>query len=343
MDGEIVADQKNDPWASAAAAYKPQPGAQSAPAASSDDWKVWQEKGSSSQAEPEGFLQSLGSSLGITPPTETPSLKDAAISGIGGPVVPIAKSLYQGGKRSAGELKQGIQALASGNPAAGLQHAITAIPVLGPTLDKASDQYADQNYTGEAGTLMGGASQIAPMLVGGLDAIKPNRPTFGEIPTRAKAGKLFDSVMKDAANQPVELTRTNPLLERAMQLSDRGHGTVTPLDKLFQRIQQTQPLDYAEARDRASALSSLTGEDKIRATKTLQAETKNISHAFNQDIGDAAAAVGRGEDYEKAMQIYRQASQLRDGLKNAAKYGAGAAGAAVVGPKLYGFIKSVAQ
>jgi len=203
----------------------------------------------------------------------------------------------------------------------------------------ASSIEADPNRAfPEAMGSIGGAGIAAPMAEMGLSGISK---VADMVPTKAKAGQLFDSVMKDAANQPVQLTRSMPILERAMQLSDAGHGTVTPLDKLYARINQTQPLEYSEARDRASALSSLTGEDKIRATKTLQGQAKQLSHAFNDDVGDAAAQVGRGEDYAKAMKTYRQASQIREGLKNAGKVATGAAATAVVGPKLYGYIRSI--
>lgn len=289
--------------------------------------------------EQEGLLHSFASSMGILPSGPEPPLKErlksAVVNATVGPIAP----LYEGGKRSAGELKQGVQAIASGNGYAGLQHAITAIPVLGPTLDKGADQYADKNYMGEAGTLLGGAGQMAPALLGGVDAVAQGRPMFGQIPTRANAGKLFESVMKDAATQPVQMTRSMPILERAMQLSDAGHGTVTPLDKLYARINQTQPLEYAEARDRASALSTLTGEDKIKATKTLQSQTKQLSHAFNDDIGDAAASVGRGEDYAKAMQTYRQAAQLREGMKRVGQGVGIATAASALAPPVYRFVR----
>jgi hypothetical protein len=141
------------------------------------------------------------------------------------------------------------------------------------------------------------------------------------IPSRAHAGRLFESVMSDAANQPVSLTKSLPALERAQQLSERGHGTIGALDSLYKRINQVNPLDYAEARDRASAISGLTGQDKINATKMLQREAKNFSHAFNEDIGSAAEQVGRGSDYLNAMKEYSQASKLRDVGIGAAKYG----------------------
>jgi hypothetical protein len=62
--------------------------------------------------------------------------------------------------------KQAGQFAKLGNWPGAVTSGISAIPVLGPMLDKAENQYADKNYGGEAGTLIGGASNIvAPKLL----------------------------------------------------------------------------------------------------------------------------------------------------------------------------------
>lgn len=158
-------------------------------------------------------------------------------------------------------------------------------------------------------------ASILGNLVGGADlglAAAEGGSLLGKIPTKAKAGRLFDEVADAANGQPVKLTRSTPILERAMQLSERGHGTITPLDRLYSRINTINPLAYEEARDRASALSRLTGEDQMRASPALKAHAKELSHAFNQDIGDTAEAVGKRPQYEKAMKQYARASRNRE-------------------------------
>src|SRR5581483_1900106 len=130
------------------------------------------------------------------------------------------------------------------------------------------------------------------------------------IPTKAGAGRLFESVMNDAATQPVKLTRSMEPLERAQQISARGGNTVSAVDNLYKRINTINPLDYREARDWASNLSRLSGQDAMNASPALRAQIGKLSHAFNEDVGDAAAAVGRGEDYAKAMRDYARAAKL---------------------------------
>ena len=176
-------------------------------------------------------------------------------------------------------------------------------------------------------------------VVGGADlggvAAEAGAPVMARIPTRAKAGALFENVMQDAGDQPVKLTRAMEPLERAQQLSARGGGTVGAVDNLYKRINTINPLDYREARDWASNLSRLTAQDSMSSSPALKAQVGKLSHAFNEDIGDTAASVGRGEDYAKAMRDYRRASMFNNAAKTTAKWaipaavGGGLAGTAL--------------
>jgi hypothetical protein len=164
-----------------------------------------------------------------------------------------------------------------------------------------------------AGNLVGGAD------VGGVLG-EAGGGILAKIPTRAKAGGMFENVMSKAATEPVDLTRSLPILERAQQLSARGHGSIGALDNLYKRINTVNPLDYREARDWASSLSRLNANDKMSASPSLQGEVGKLSHAFNEDVGGAAHRAGVGEDYEQAMRDYHRASQIRDTAKGIAKW-----------------------
>lgn len=222
-----------------------------------------------------------------------------------------------------------------GNTPGVASHLLSAVPFVGPAMDKMVDEapasafdekkpylsrVMDAATPGNVGTAVGTSTQVAPMLLSGADMAAPDRPLMGEIPTRAKAGKVFGSVMNDAADQPVNLTRSMKPLERAQQLSTRGHGTVSAADNLYKRLNTVNPLNYREARDWASGLSRLTANDTMNASPSLRSQVGELSHAFNEDIGDTAASVGRGEDYAKAMRDYRRASQLGNAAKTAAKW-----------------------
>lgn len=175
-------------------------------------------------------------------------------------------------------------------------------------------------------------------IVGGIDAGGMAPGVTDLIPTRGKAGQLFQSVMNDVGDRPVNLTRTMAPLERAQQLSARGHGNIALADNLYKRINTVNPLDYREARDWASGASRLSGQDKMSASPTLRSNFKQMSHALNEDIGDTASSAGRGEDYAKAMRDYRRAAAMADtasAVGNVAKRAAIPVALGAGGYKLY--------
>ena len=168
-------------------------------------------------------------------------------------------------------------------------------------------------------------------IVGGIDAAGLMPEALARVPTKEGAGRLFQSVMNEAGDKPVQLTRAMEPLERAQQLSARGHGTVSALDNLYKRINTINPLDYREARDWASSLSRLSAQDKMSASPSLRAQVGQLSHAFNEDVGDTAESVGRGPEYRRGMRDYRIASTVGDIAEKGKKYAVpaalGAAGA----------------
>lgn len=114
------------------------------------------------------FGKSLGKTFGLDADAPEPSMgdkvKEAAKVGIGGPLIPAVQGLYQGAKRSIGELGEAGKAALSGDKSGAAYHGIKALPIVGPGMDKAADEYADKNYAGELGTLTGTAIQAAPAI-----------------------------------------------------------------------------------------------------------------------------------------------------------------------------------
>ncbi len=322
-----------------------------------EDTSAWKPiEDTSPQPSQPGFFQNLGHAFGIGDgelASRLQQLKEhpvrTALEVAGGPAVQAvqaAESLYGGAKRSAGELSKAFQSAKEGNKAGAAVHAITAVPMVGPALNKMAEESPasepGQSYAsrvmadatpGNIGTALGTAAQVAPMALGALDTAAPERGLIAQIPSRARAGRTFESVMQSAKDQPVTLTRSMPFLERTQQLASRGAAPVRAADQLFQRVNTVNPLNYPEARDFASNLSGLSAAEKMAANPTMQRSVGQLSHAFNEDVGDAAAAAGRGEDYANAMKEYRRASQLRNAGGKIAKWaipaavGGGATGA----------------
>lgn len=306
-----------DPWVEAAKNFKAQPQSTAAPASGgNDDWKVWQDQGSGSDSsQPEGILQKIEDNWhSNTDPQNTGHPVVDAIHNIGGRA---AKTLVSPFVNLPETLK-------------GIGSEITAPPGLDDPIVQRAEEFS-QDYSKNKPlafeNLAGDAAGTA--LQGGLMGAGEN--VLEKVPTRAKAGQLFQHVMEKAGDQPVNLTRTMEPLERTQQLASAGGKPFGVADKLYQRINTVNPLTYREARDFASNMS-LSPEERMGLKGSMQREVPRLSHAFNADVGDAAEAGGVRPQYDKAMRTYRIASRNRDIGAKALKWGGrAAAGAAGLG------------
>lgn len=158
-------------------------------------------EGPSSVQQP-GFWENLGHTFGIGQQENAAQQKEIAehpikaiLESAGGPAYAVAKSLYQTAKSSAGELVNAASDLRAGNPASAAVHAITAVPIVGPALNKMAAEappvQQGQSYLGQVvsaatpgniGTALGTAAQVAPMVLGAADRIAPNRPVVPNPP-----------------------------------------------------------------------------------------------------------------------------------------------------------------
>jgi hypothetical protein len=295
------------------------------------------------QPEQDGFLKSFAKQYGYDPDAPAPSIGKVLLDAAGGPALAVGKGVFAEGKRIAGEVGGMYEGAKEHNPYAVLQHAITAVPLAGPLIHGVAEHMNDvEGQDGDdddsylhrlmrvatdpsaMGSLTAGATQIAPM-VEGLSRVGDDSHF---IPSAKRAGNVFQSIAADVKGQPVALTRSTPFIERAQQLSDAGHGTIAPIDSLYRRMNTVNPIDYDEAFDRSSALKNLTKNDKMRATRTLVSQARQLSHALTQDIGDTAASVGRGEHYNNAMKEYRRAAAMKNLGQTAVKVAIPAAAAA---------------
>lgn len=206
-----------------------------------------------------------------------------------------------------------------------LVHPIKTIEGIGNAIshpeETAKSVWADvkEHPAQAAGNLVGG------LVTGGL-ASEAGAPLLARIPTRAKAGALFEQAMGKAENEPVWMQKSGPELVRARELMERGGGRSAPVNALLKRVGNVNnpPLPYREARDYASNLSRLSAGETQKLSPVMQKQVGNLSRAFNQDVGDAATRAGAGPEYNQAMQSYARAMQLRKALINSAKIGGGA-------------------
>lgn len=167
-----------------------------------------------------------------------------------------------------------------------------------------------------SGLATAGLAKAAPLAL---------RPVSEMIPTRAKAGKLFEETMGAAGDMPVNLETASDPLMRAYELGERGMTRPKVVNQLVRRVTapESEPLTYREARDFAQSLSRQSSSEGQKLTPAMKAQIGKLSHSFNEDVGRTAQQAGVGEQYQKAMEGYRRAMQLRSALIKGAKYGAG--------------------
>lgn len=136
------------------------------------------------------------------------------------------------------------------------------------------------------------------------------------IPSRARAGSAFESLNANLSNHPVPLSSaTLEPLQRIAEIGERSSNLPSPVMKFLQRTQATEPMTFPEARDYQGGLSDLSSMDIQSMPKRVKGALAQLNKGLYEDIHDAAARMGRGEDFDAAMKEYRQAS----GLKNTAK------------------------
>jgi hypothetical protein len=147
--------------------------------------------------KPPGFWANLGHSFGIGSQEDAArqqqfeqhplqSLGEAAL----GPSYSMGKGIVQQVDQSGKELSQAVQSLGQGNAPDAAVHAIQAVPIVGPAMNKMADEAPPttpgQSYPskvlaaatpGNIGTAVGTAAQVAPMALSAADAGIEGRPS----------------------------------------------------------------------------------------------------------------------------------------------------------------------
>lgn len=172
--------------------------------------------------------------------------------------------------------------------------------------------------------------QLAGKVVGaGLEAMAPVGRVAESLPSRKVGAELFKDVMANAANVPVNLTRSGDALLRAREISDAGTSMPQAVSKLLRRVTDpNKPAPtYEEMRDFYTNISSLSANEMSRISPVMKRQIGLIAKGLKDDIGDAAGQAGQAAKYYAAMKNYSQASKLLRAAHTIGKWAAGAAGA----------------
>ncbi len=165
------------------------------------------------------------------------------------------------------------------------------------------------------------------------------------IPSAERAKQMFGSVAADANEIPVSLDNAGDAAVRLMDWQTRTQLGPT-INKFLNRITNPKlgPMTYEEARKEYQLLGQLSADEASKLPPVVRRDLVDMVVGFKKDIGNAAAQVGRGDDYYSAMNQFRQASRInnvKQAVTNevvpaAVKGAATALGAGATGGTLYG-------
>lgn len=220
-------------------------------------------------------------------------------------VAPLT-GLYEGAKRSGGELLQAGKSLMNGNPAEAASHAITAVPIAGPALKNAAekpDVGGTGSYLGDVastlkspsamGTLTGAAAQIAPMLLSGADAAAPTRTPIAPIaaPMRAAAIGDTDAAALRGLRVPPSGKKVLPMQNSVNTARPYLQGA-SSLEDLQSRIPTAKTEAFAPYKQTLDAVGDnpVKGPDGMTTIRALEDERQELS-AMNRGLksGDPSA------------------------------------------------------
>ena len=155
-------------------------------------------------------------------------------------------------------------------------------------------------------------------LAGGAAGAMGAQPLVGALNSTARkaaAGELFQSIARDANQVPVSLNNSGDAALRLMDWQKKTNLGPT-LNKFLNRITNPNqgPLTYEEGRDFYQLLGNMSANDKMNLPPTVVHDVNTMLEGLRIDVGNAASVVGRGGDYEAAMNQYQRAAQVQDAM-----------------------------
>lgn len=278
------------------------------------------------QQQQPGFFKRLAQSFGI--PTSGAALQAATpqnwqdvadLTNPGG----IAKRLLTSYGQTAGQgIKEGYQEakeaganISAGQPImpnigkamyGGVHGGLSAVPVIGPTINTMGEDAAQNNWPGFAGGGTGVTAQIlGPKLIGtAADAI----------PSKARAGGLFNEASAAAGDTPIDVSNPgNTALQIRDMAASGGRLPKVVRDFISRTTDPNQgPLTYDEARQFYQNAGQLAVNERNALNPSMQRMVGQFRQQLGQSIGQAADQAGVGPQYQGAMQEYRQFNTLQD-------------------------------
>jgi hypothetical protein len=168
------------------------------------------------------------------------------------------------------------------------------------------------------------------------------------IPSRAYASHVLGDIGEKAANVPVSMAKTEPALGKFAQHVATGGQNADVMGKLGGRISTAEPINFPEARQFYTNVSDTTRRPPMLArmledsrAPRMRMAAGDVRSGLHSDLTNAAGTIGRGEDYQNAINEYANASRLNKGMKKAGMAAAGAGASALGAGQIHRFLTSV--
>ena len=157
------------------------------------------------------------------------------------------------------------------------------------------------------------------------------------LPSTARAGRNFETVMSKAGDQPINVSKVEPIAERARELSTSGATAPKLFTDYWNETVKPEPWTYRRGRDFASNAGRLSVNEGLSTNPQMHRQVGAFAKEMNNANAEAAQNAGVGPEYDSAMTEYRRAKQLEalgGEAKKFAKYAIPATAAGYVGKRL---------
>lgn len=246
-------------------------------------------------------MDAVASGVKNAPITVPKGLWEMLKMGLSGNAMGLAKGMA-GGAKPLGTLARGAAALAAPN-----------IADEGPTS-------VEWKQAGEAAGTNIAATLAAPLLEGGANVFSAAKARM--LPTKAGAGAKFERVMSAARDVPIDLSATEPIIQRAQELAQRGSSAAPKVLRDFIKNRKSgnfmsqpvaaEPMSYEVGRDFASNAGRVSADEASRMADSMRAQVSKFAKAMKDANREAASSVGMEDLYDQAMKEYRQAKTIEE-------------------------------
>jgi hypothetical protein len=142
---------------------------------------------------------------------------------------------------------------------------------------------------------------------------------LAEVALKAKDAPVSSSALGEPTLRAVELGKWNRLPKTVKGVADR----ITDPTK--------GEMAFGEGRDAYSSISRLSANERNQLSPVMARQVAAMKEALHKALTESAETVGLGSQYQKGISEYARAARAAEATRKVAKYGAGAAGAGLVG------------